>query len=196
MELIPLGEGNYRNGLGAVVQLESNYLYPLLKSTDLARAEVPLPSRVMLVPQVHTGAPTAAIEQSAPFTWAYLQSQGHLLDARASSVYLRAPRFAIFGVGEYTFSPWKVATSCLHKKLQFHAIGPLNGKPTVFDDVSAFLSFSSQQEAVQAALLLNSQPAREFLESLVFWDAKRPLTIELLRTLSIRKLQQLSEEAT
>ena len=196
LELIPLGEGNYRNGLGAVVQLESNYLYPLLKSTDLARAQVSQPARVLLVPQVHTGALTSPIERNAPLTWAYLQSHGHLLDARASSVYLRAPRFAIFGVGEYSFAPWKVATSCLHKKLQFHAIGPFNGKPVVFDDVSAFLSFRNQQEALQAADLLNSIPAREFLESLVFWDAKRPLTIELLRTLSFQKLQQSKEEAT
>ncbi len=196
LELTPIGEGNYRNGLGAVVQLESTNLYPLLKSTDLAQAEVPQPSKVLIVPQVHTGAPTAPIEQSAPLTWAYLQNHGNLLDARASSVYLRAPRFAIFGVGEYSFAPWKVATSCLHKNLQFHAIGPIGGKPVVFDDVSAFLGFSSQQEAVQAANLLNSLPAREFLESLVFWDAKRPLTIELLRTLSLRKLQQSGEEST
>ena len=196
LELTPLGEGNYLNGLGAVVQLESTHLYPLLKSTDLARVEMPLPSRVLLVPQVHTCAPTAPLEGSAPLTWAYLQSHGQVLDARASSVYLKAPRFAIFGVGGYSFSPWKVATSCLHKKLQFHAIGPIEGKPVVFDDVSAFLSFGSQQEAVQAAGLLNSLPAREFLESLVFWDAKRPVTIELLRTLSLQKLQQLIEEHT
>ncbi len=195
LELTQVGEGNYRNGLGETVSLESTHLYPLLKSTDLARTELPQPYRVMLVPQVHTGAPTSSIERNAPLTWTYLQRHGRILDGRASSVYLKAPRFAIFGVGEYSFSSWKVATSCLHKNLQFHAIGPFGGKPVVFDDVSAFLSFSSQQEALQAAGLLNSLPAREFLESLVFWDAKRPLTIELLRNLSLQKLQQSKEES-
>lgn len=185
LELTALGNDHYSNGFAEIVKLEGNHLYPLLKSSDLSRTVVPLPRRMLLVPQLKTSAPTANI---APQTLAYLESYSAILDARASSVYKRAPRFAIFGVGNYTFAPWKVATSCLHKNLRFHAIGPIDGKPVVFDDASAFLSLESQVQAEQAARLFNSIPAREFWESLVFWDAKRPITIELLRTLSLQKL--------
>ena len=38
---------------------------------------------------------------------------------------------------------------------------------------------------VRAANLLATQPAREFLDSLIFWDGKRPVTIEVLRALSL-----------
>jgi hypothetical protein len=35
---------------------------------------------------------------------------------------------------------------------------------------------------------LNSEPARGFFSALVFWDAKRPITIDVLRRLDLRAL--------
>ena len=189
LELIPLGGADYRNGLGEVVELEETYLFPLLKSSDLSRQATPTPRRTLLTTQRRPGEPTDQTSETAPRTSAYLQRHAAILDARGSSIYKRAPRFGIFGVGPYSFSLWKVATSCLHKKLQFHAIGPHNGRPVVFDDTCAFMSFDEEETAMEAASLLNSQPASEFLQSLIFWDSKRPITIEILRTLSINALR-------
>ena len=59
------------------------------------------------------------------------------------------------------------------------------GKPVVFDDTCYFLACRSQAEAECLAQLLNSRPASEFYNSLVFWDAKRPITIEILRQLNL-----------
>src|SRR5207244_659895 len=59
------------------------------------------------------------------------------------------------------------------------------GKPVVFDDTCYFMACRSQEEAECLAQLLNSRPAREFYNSLVFWDAKRPVTIEILRQLNL-----------
>ena len=188
LELTPQ-RTSFKNGLGEVVELEETHLYPLLKSSDLSHKSAPTPRRTLLATQRKPGESTDQLSVTAPQTWDYLERHSAILDARASSIYRRAPRFGIFGVGPYSFSPWKVATSCLHKKLQFHAIGPHNGKPVVFDDTCAFLSFEGREEAIEAAWLLNSQPAAEFLQALIFWDSKRPLTIEILRTLSIGALR-------
>ena len=54
MELRPTGaEDTYANGLGEEVRLESDYLYPMLKSSELTKCAPP--SRLMLVPQKTIG---------------------------------------------------------------------------------------------------------------------------------------------
>ena len=181
-------DGQYLNGLGETVSLEREYLYPMLKSSDLARAAEPLPSRYMIVPQRFVGEPTEQIEQRAPQTWRYLTNHAELLERRASSIYRNRPRFSIFGVGEYSFAPWKVAISGFYKSLRFRTIGPASGKPVVFDDTCYFLPCQSQAEAVATADLLNSQTAEQFFSAFVFWDAKRPITVELLQRLDLHAL--------
>ena len=56
MELTREGDV-YRNGLGETVRLERGYLFPLLKSSDLANGRAA--TRVMLVPQQAVGEDTA-----------------------------------------------------------------------------------------------------------------------------------------
>ena len=106
MELSPKGSGEFENGLGEIVMLESTYLYPMLKSSQLVKQD-PTPSRYMLVTQQAVGDDTSLLERTAPRTWDYLRSHADRLDARASSIYKNRPRFCVFGVGPYTFAPWK-----------------------------------------------------------------------------------------
>ncbi len=184
MELRETG-GQYRNGLGETVILESDYLYPMRKSSDLAQPDETHPSRYMLVPQRFVGESTEPIEQRAPQTWQYLENHAEHLDRRASTIYRNRPRFSIFGVGDYSFAPWKVAVSGFYKDLHFKAVGPSSGKPVVFDDTCYFLPCESQAEAVATADMLNSQVVREFFSAFAFWDAKRPITVELLQRLDL-----------
>jgi hypothetical protein len=58
----------------------------------------------------------------------------------------------------------------------------------VFDDTIYFLACQSRQEAELLASLLNSAPAREFYSAFIFWDSKRPITVDVLRRLDLRKL--------
>jgi hypothetical protein len=97
----------FRNKLGELYDLETTCIYPMLKSSDVAREGVPKPSRWMLVTQKTIGEDTASIRYTAPRTWTYLLDHSQLLDKRRSSVYKGRPRFSIFGVGEYSFSSWK-----------------------------------------------------------------------------------------
>ena len=64
MELRPDGDDNFENRLGEVVSLESIYLYPMLKSSELMKPH-PTPSRYMLVTQRLVGEDTPRIKREA-----------------------------------------------------------------------------------------------------------------------------------
>ncbi len=81
-----------------------------------------------------------------------------------------------------------MAISGFYKKLQFATIGPHAGKPVVLDDTSYFVACQNEREARFIAGLLNSEPAREFFSAFVFWDTKRPITVDVLRRLDLAAL--------
>jgi hypothetical protein len=142
----------------------------------------------MIVPQKFTGDDTAKIAVNAPKTWKYLVNHEEAFRKRASVIYKKRPKFSIFGVGEYTFQPWKVCVSGFYKQLKFEVISPKQGKPQVFDDTVYFLPFQSELEARLVEHLLSSHLAKEFFNSIVFWDEKRPITVERLSRLNLEKL--------
>lgn len=187
MELRAKGGDTFENGLGEVVSLESTYLYPMLKSSELMDRDA-ISSRYMIVTQRCVGDNTLRIERDAPRTWKYLQSHADYLDRRASSIYRNRPRFSVFGVGPYSFAPWKVAISGFYKRLEFRCIGSMDGKPVVLDDTSYFLPCQTQDDADTLADLLNSGSAKGFFSSLIFWDEKRPITSNLLASIDLREL--------
>jgi len=67
-------------------------------------------------------------------------------------------------------------------------VGPRRGRPVVFDDTVYFLPCGSAGEAARVASLLGTEPAARFLGSLVFPDAKRPLTSGVLGRLDLAAL--------
>jgi len=181
--------GHFFNGLGERYELEDDHLFPLLKSSDLANGRLQ-PTRFVLLTQRRVGDLTETIRFTAPKTWSYLLDHAEQLDSRGSSVYKNRARFSIFGVGDYSFSPAKVAISGLYKNLQFQALGNAGGKSIVFDDTCYFIPCDSKQEAEFFADLLNSEPARRFISALVFTDAKRPVTVDILKRIDLRKLAE------
>lgn len=177
------------NGFDEFVDIESDYLFPLLKSSDLSKESVPDPRRWAIVTQRRVGEDTTQIQEKAPKTWEYLSRYAELLDGRKSSIYTNRSRFSVFGIGDYSFASWKVAISGFYKSLFFHVICPYEGKPVMLDDTCYSLPFDSYEEAKHVADLLNSSTAQTFLSSLVFWDAKRPVTVDLLNSLDIPSLE-------
>lgn len=186
MELKRAGDGLYVNGLGETNELEDLCLYPLLKGSDLANRRDP--KKFMLVPQTRIGQETGYLAKAAPKTMEYLEKYGEFLDRRTSSIYRDKPRFSVFGVGDYSFSNWKVAIAALYKKLEFFVVGPQEGKAVVFDDTINFIAMDSPGESHRLADLLNSDAANDFYSSFIFWDSKRPITVQLLRSLDIDRL--------
>jgi hypothetical protein len=190
MELKEEEKGFYRNGLGEISEMEEDFLYPMLKSSDVAKGPPFDFSKKLLVTQHHVSENTSYIRHTAPKTWNYLNKHAAMLNSRASSIYRNRPKFSIFGVGDYSFAPHKVAISGFYKFLNFNTISSFNGKPVVLDDTCYFIGCENEDEAVCLAEILNSQTAKEFFSSLIFWDAKRPITMDLLCSLSINSLAQ------
>lgn len=194
MELIK-EDDRYKNGLGEIVELEDDYVFPMLKSSDVAGGNLQ-PKRWMLVTQKAVKDNTSEIAVCAPKTWNYLLSNAEFLDKRGSSIYKKRARFAVFGIGDYSFSPWKVAISGFYKKLEFKVVGSYENKPIVLDDTCYFIPCETEDEAGKICSLLNSEISREFFEAFIFWDAKRSITVEVLQKLNISKLEKFSEKKT
>jgi hypothetical protein len=188
-ELLRKDDG-YENGMGIRVDVEPEVLFPLLKSSDLARHRPP--RKWMLVPQRTITASPDDLQYSAPKAWQYLLANKALLDKRGSSIYRKRAPFSIFGVGDYSFSPWKVAISGLYKKLEFVKVSPLQGRPVVLDDTCYFFPCQSERECNALYDLVQSEPARGFWSSLIFWDAKRPITAQILNLLDLASLARVT----
>lgn len=177
------------NGLGERVDVERALVHPLLKSSDLRGDDRPPPRRWLVLPQRRLGEDTAALAHTAPRAWQYLLAHAAALDARRSSIYRDQPRFAVFGLGEYSFAPWKVAIAGLSKRAAVTLVGPDDeGRPMLLDDTCYFLGFPDEPSAATACWLLRSEPAQAVVQALTFWDAKRPITKEVLDHLDLRAL--------
>jgi N-6 DNA Methylase len=184
MELERIHDSLFQNGLGDKYILEENYLYPLLKSSDIGNSRTRHYRKLVLITQKSVGEDTSSIKDKAPKTWQYLLDNEEYLNSRKSSIYKNKPQYSIFGVGSYSFRNWKIAISGLYKKLNFCLVEPLDGKPVMFDDTVNFLYFDTKAEAKFILKLVTSNPSLEFLDSMIFWDEKRPITIDILRRLS------------
>jgi hypothetical protein len=186
MELIREGD-KFKNGLGEIFELEDDFVYPMLKSSDVANGNLE-PKRWMVVPQKDVRQDTSKIAEIAPKTWEYLISHAAFLDKRGSSIYNKRSRFAVFGIGEYSFSPWKVVISGFYKKIDFKVVGSYENKSVVLDDTCYFIPCKSELEANKICSLLNSEISKEFFGAYIFWDAKRPITVDVLQKIDISKL--------
>lgn len=187
LELSRCGSDIYRNKLGQETTLEPEVIYPWFKGTDL-KNNAPATRFSLLLPQTSPGEDTARRFQPTPRAWRYLQQHQPVFAARKSSIYQKRDPFAIFGVGDYTFAPWKVALSALHRQPHFVVVGPEDGRPVLFDDTCYFIALSSQQEASIVAQILNSEPCQKFLTTLTFPGAKRTITVEVLQRVNLSAL--------
>ena len=183
-------QGVYQNKLGEVFPLEDNYVYPLLKSSDIAKDCIQKTERWVIIPQTYVGQETAPIKKQAPLTWQYLTAHTEFFSRRKSKIYQNKPLFSIFGIGNYAFAPWKVAIAGLYKKLNFVLIGPYHNKPVMLDDTCYFLGCSHEVEARRLVNILNSDIAKRFFEPYIFWDAKRPIIARVLNKLNIMSLEK------
>lgn len=171
------GAAGWRNGFGELVDIDDAYRYPFRKARDL-HADEPV-ERALIVTQTRLGESTATLPPSVS---AYLERHAARIADRKSSIYTRAPRFAIFGVGPYTFAPWKVAVAGLYAQPRFRVVGPVAGKPTVLGDTAYFVSFEDRVRAEAFAGLMNGAPMQRAIAARVR-GGKRPVTKGLLDAL-------------
>ncbi|AGA25217.1 hypothetical protein Sinac_0809 [Singulisphaera acidiphila DSM 18658] len=179
------GLGSFRNKLGESLDIEPEWVYPLLKGADLVRGPALRPTRSVIVTQRRVGDDTRGLEQAAPRLWAYLEGHTAIFARRKSSIYRGQAPFAMFGLGPYSFAPYKVAVSGLGKAPRFHAVGSVDGRPIMFDDTCYFLPCRSPEQAAITAALLNDPDTLALIDALIFRESKRPITKSLLTRLDL-----------
>lgn len=182
-------DGEILSSEGDVFESSDEAIYPLMKSSDLARGNRDC-GKWVIVPQKELGADTEALKETSPKVWEYLNKHSEMLNSRQSSIYVGKPRFSIFGIGDYTFAPYKVAISGLYKEPSFQLIGTESGKPVMFDDTCYMLSFETSETAAVVWAILEGQECKNLINSLYFRDAKRPITKKLLQRIDFSKVKE------
>jgi hypothetical protein len=142
-------------------QLDAEFVYPYLKSRHVVKYGL-FGHEIRLVPiKTANEDNEAAMREQYPATYQYLSDHRGQLTARSSSWLDDGTFYNIFGVGEYTWSPYKVVWCRLGFKPHFAVVSTvedrdLGAKTVVPGDHCMFISTDSEQEAHALCALLNS----------------------------------------
>lgn len=178
------------NGLNETVNIEPRYVFPLIKSSMFKSPIVNSFKKYVIVTQKKVREDTSHIETDTPETWRYLTSHQEYFSKRKSSIYKEAPKFSMFGIGDYSYSKYKVGISGFYKTPLFSVLFSKDGKPVMTDDTSYFICFPTYDTAYTAMLILNSKKVQNFLLSIAFLDAKRPYTKKVLERIDFHLILQ------
>ncbi len=187
--------GYYVNKFNDKIELEPDLVYGILKSSDLKGKTLNKTRKFTIVTQKKIGQPTSYIKDEYPKTYNYLQNNIEHFNKRKSSIYKGKPLFSIFGIGDYSFKPYKIAISGLYKQLNFTLIKPNENKPIMLDDTCYFIGFDDLEEAEIIWSLLQSENTKTFLKSLIFSDAKRSVTKDLLMRIDFVQIMKSFNQA-
>lgn len=190
MELNRLN-GHFINGFKEAVFLENDLLYGLLKSSDLKEKCISSYRKTTIITQKKVGQDTSFIKRNHPKTFAYLDKNRAYFDKRKSIIYKGKPPFSIFGIGKYSFAKYKIAISGMYKRTTFSLVLPEDNKPLMLDDTCYFIGFETLNDAQIAQKLLNSSLVQDFLASIIFQDAKRSITKDILMRIDLKQTAEM-----
>lgn len=179
-------EKGYLNGYNDTIEIEDTIIYPLVKSSHIKTAIIKEFKKYVIVTQRKVKEDTSYISSIAPNTWNYLHDNIEIFRNRKSSIYKNSPEFSMFGIGDYSYSKYKVAISGFYKVPLFALL--CNEKPIMVDDTCYFLNFNTYNEAYVAMLILNSELVQGFLKNIAFLDSKRPYTKKVLERIDFEKI--------
>ena len=180
-------EDHYRNKLNDIFDLEDELVYPILKSSDLKTTIADASKKYTIITQKYVGQNTSYIKKY-PLTYQYLYKNIDSFKNRKSKIYRNKCDFSIFGIGDYSFKPYKVAISGLYKTYHFCLVKPQDGKPVMLDDTCYFIGFDNFRQAELVWKILNTKIVSDFLKSVTFKDSKRMITKDVLMRIDFDKI--------
>lgn len=181
-------DGRFINKYKETVDVENELIFPLVKSSSFKAPIITEYTKFVIVTQQKAKQDTNYIEQNYPNMWSYLNKHIDDFKKRKSIIYQKSGTFSMYGVGDYSFAPYKVGVSGFYKKPFFSLL--ISKKPVMTDDTSYFLSFNNYNDAYTMMILLNCQTIQDYLTSIAFLDSKRPYTVKLLSRLDLKKCLQ------
>lgn len=184
MEL-ELKDGSLYNKYKEKVDVEDDLIFPLVKSSLFKSPIITEYKKFVIVTQQKAKQNTDYIEEKYPHLWSYLNQHIDDFNKRKSIIYKKSGAFSMFGIGDYSFAPYKVGVSGFYKKPLFSLL--VSDKPIMTDDTSYFISFDNYNDAYTMMLLLNTQAVQDYLTSIAFLDSKRPYTVKLLSRIDLNR---------
>jgi hypothetical protein len=191
-----------------LADLEDEFVYPYVKSRHVVKYGL-FGHELRLVPLRKANEDNEAeLREQCPKTYDYLESHREKLEARSSSWLDKGPFYNVFGLGEYTWSEYKVAWCRLGFKPHFAVVSTvedddLGEKQVVPGDHFMFVAADSEEEAHLLCALLNSAPYQRSLKH-VASEGKASLSKSVVSNLALpeyrgtetqRRLADLSMQA-
>jgi len=181
-------DNKFVNGFNEQLDIENDQVYGLIKSSDLNGRVINQPRKYVIITQHYINEETSYIEKKYPKLYGYLCKNEEIINNRKSSIYKGKHKFSIFGIGDYSFKPYKVAVSGLYKNPSFSLLLPENDKALMVDDTCYILGFDEVSNAIFTWCILSDVKVYELLKSISFNDSKRPFTKEILMRIAIDEL--------
>lgn len=173
------------------VMLPAAFVFPLLTAKNF-RENTPIPAKWVLVPHAQNGKPLEPAHLNRePELRDYLLAHRSLLENRKGTMLnawmKRGNWWALLGVGDYNFFPWKIV---------WEAYGKTEFQPRIFpgrwqanQSLQAFIPVRSRPEAEKILARLNTPPVESYLSSL-----KMEGTMNWAQPGKIKKLLQFEED--
>jgi SAM-dependent methyltransferase len=179
-------EGAKRSVPSVQAAIESELVYPLLRGMDVQTWSVKPDLSVLLTHEEGMrlkAIPVEEMQSRFPKAWGYLHRFED--DLRKSGIIKRyfkpdAPFYSIFNIGDYSFAPYKVVIREIAGGLTCAVAGEHEGKPIIPDHKLVMVGFKREVEAHYVCALLNSSPARLFVDSYVINTQFSPHLFEKL----------------
>jgi hypothetical protein len=174
---------------GVLAEVEPTHVYPYLRSKHLVKWGL-FGHDHFLVPQRRAGEDNEAeLAREAPRTYDYLRRHRERLEARSSSWFDAGPFYSLFGLGPYTWAPYKVVWCRLGFKPHFAVVstvddGELGRTPVVPGDHCMFVACDDEREAHYLCALLNATPYQRSLRDLA-GDGKAGLSKSVVSSLAL-----------
>ena len=154
-----------------LAEIEHNRVYPYLKSRHIVKYGL-FGHDLRLVPVDKAGeGDESSLSAACPATYEYLDAHREQLADRGSSWLDGGPFYNVFGVGEYTWAPYKLVWCRLGFKPHFAVVSTatdptLGEKLVVPGDHCMFVGFENERAAHALCALLNSSVYQRTLREL------------------------------
>jgi hypothetical protein len=170
--------------------IESDVVYPLVKSKSIDKWGISKHGFI-IIPHKKAGfVNESELKVQYPRAYKYLYRFKADLENRKSIHFKSGPFYSLFGLGVYTFSPFKVVWNCMTFLPDFAVASPVDLgfglKTQIPDNPIGYFSLDDEKEAHYLCAILNSKPVKDYL-SLQSGKSKWGISITLARSLPIPK---------
>jgi hypothetical protein len=152
-------------------RIEKDLVFPFLKPKNIKRWGTSGYSYGLLPQKKHGENNESKLRTELPLTYQYLyRFKENLLNRSSKWFKIKGfPFYSIFGVGEYSFAPYKVVWCCMTYAPNFSVVSKINDKfigtkKVMPDNTIGYIPSGNEKEAHYLCALLNSKPTAELLE--------------------------------